>query len=96
VPFVGAGALLFRNYQHELGQIVFGSKGYFLPAFLACVLLSSAPAAVGFLLGWSSAGQRRNDKPLRSWVGFFVGGAVLTFDMILLVAFWMLRLQQPV
>ena len=95
VPLLGAAALAFRNYHHDLGQIIYGSKGFFLPAFGGCLLLSMVPAAIGMLLGWSSAGQRRNDKPMHSWIGFFVGGGILTFDLILLIAFWMLHLQQP-
>lgn len=96
VPFGGAATLAFRNYDHELGQIVYGEEGLWLPAFAGCLLLSMAPSAVGMLLGWSSAGQRRNDRPARSWVGFFVGGGVFTFSLILVIAFWMLRLQHPV
>ncbi len=92
LPFVGAVLLAFRNYQPGLGQITYGPKGLFLPAYLGCILLSAAPGAVGFLLGWSSAGQRRNDKPRRSWIGFFVGGTVLTMNLILLITFWMIRL----
>ena len=95
VPFAGAVVMAFRNYQHELGQIVYGSQGAFLPVFLGCLFVSMVPSAIGFFLGWSSAGQRRNDKPARSWTGFFIGGGVLTFDLILLIAFWMIRLERP-
>ncbi len=95
VPFVGAVALALRNYHHDLAQIIYGQGGLFVPGFVGLVLLSMLPSAIGFLLGWSSAGQRRNDKPRRSWIGFFVGGGMLTFNLILLIAFWMLRLPQP-
>lgn len=95
VPFIVAVLLAHRNYVQELGQIVYGAKGLFLPLFLGCVAVSMAPSAIGFFLGWNSAGQRRNEKPARSWVGFFIGGAVLTFDLILLIAFWMIRLERP-
>ena len=95
VPFLGAAGLVFRNYHSDLGQIVYGSRGFFLPAFFVCLLLSIAPSALAFGLGWSSAGRRRNDKPMRSWIGFFVGSGVLTFDLILAIAFLMLRLEQP-
>jgi hypothetical protein len=90
-PFAGAVVLSFRNYHHDLGQILYSAEGAFLPIFLVCLLVSIAPSTIGFFLGWNSAGQRRNDKPVRSWIGFFIGGGVLTFDLILLVAFWMLR-----
>ena len=93
VPFLGAAGLVWRNYDRELGQIVYGAQGRFLPTFVGCVLLSMLPGALGFLFGWSSAGQRRNDKPARSWVGFFLGGTVLTLDIIMLIAFYLLRLK---
>lgn len=95
VPLVGASLLAYRNYDHELGQIVYGANSLYLPLLLGCVVLSMIPSAIGFFFGWSSAGQRRNEKPAWSWAGFFVGGAVLTFDLILLIAFWMLRLAKP-
>ena len=95
IPLLGAAWLASRNYQHELGQIVYGSKGIFLPAFLGCLILSAGPSAVGFWLGLSSADQRRNDRSARSWIAFFIGGGVLTLNLILLAAFLMLRLQQP-
>lgn len=95
LPCLAAVAFVVRNYRHELGQIVFGTKGLFVPIFFACILLSIVPSVLGFLLGWSSAGQRRNDKPTRSWIGFFVGGSVLTLDLILLIAFMMLHFRQP-
>lgn len=94
-PALVAVVIALRNYQHELGQIVYGAKGMFLPVFAAALLLSLIPGSVGMLLGISSAGQRRNEKPGRSWIGFFVGGSVLTLDIILMIAFWLLRLQQP-
>ena len=96
VPLFGAAALALRNYHHELGQIIYGSKGLFLPGFFGCLLPSMVLAAIGFLLGWNSAGQRRNDRPTHSWIGFFLGGIVLTLDLILLAAFCLLRLAEPV
>jgi hypothetical protein len=95
LPLLAAAALAYRNYHHHLGQIIYGEKSLFLPVFAGLVLLSMVPGAIGLALGWNSAGQRRNDKPARSWVGFFLGGGVLTADTILLIALWMLRLQQP-
>jgi hypothetical protein len=93
-PLVGGAYLAWRNYNQDLGQILYQSKAY-VAAFAGCVLISIAAGGLGCLLGFNSAGQRRNDKPLRSWVGFFVGGGVLTFDVILLIAFLMLRFRPP-
>ena len=96
LPFAAAAIATLQRYNSSLGQIVYGAAGYYVPAVLACILLSIVPAALGCLLGFNSAGQRRNDRQGRSWTGFFVGGAVLTFDLILLIALYMLRLEKPI
>ncbi|MBU0719559.1 MAG: hypothetical protein KJ749_15050 [Planctomycetes bacterium] len=93
VPFLAAAFLTWRNYNPDIAQIVYGAEGSFVPVFLACIAASGLPGFLGFVLGWSSAGQRRNDKPARSWMGFFVGGFVVTLDLILLIAFYMLKLK---
>ena len=95
VPFLGACWLVVTRYQPDLRQIVYGAEGRFLSAFLGCLLLSIVPAGVAFLLGLSSAGQRRNDRPGRAWLGFFLGGFIATMNIVLLLAFWFLRLEKP-
>jgi hypothetical protein len=94
-PMSGAVFLAYRRYHHELAQIIYRQGSLFLPIFGALIMLSMAPSALGMLLGWSSAGQRRNETQAKSWTGFFLGGTVLTLDLILGIAFWMLRLSQP-
>jgi hypothetical protein len=93
LPLLAGAFLAWRNYHGDVGQIIYESR-LFLAAFAGSVLVSMAAAALGCVLGFNSAGQRRNDKPRRSWMGFFIGGGVLTFDVILLIAFMMLRLDQ--
>jgi len=95
IPFLCAALLTARNWNSDLDQITYGVGSRFVPLLLACLLLSMAPSALGFLLGWSSAGQRRNDRSSWSWVGFFLGGLIFTLDFILLLAFWKLRLAIP-
>ena len=96
IPFLGAVAITIRNYDGDLGHIVHGSKGLFLPVFLGCLGLSVVAGAIGAAFGLSSAGQRRNDKPAWSWIGFLLGSGMVTFDIILLIAYWMLRFTQTV
>lgn len=93
LPFLCAAYLALGRYNSELGQIVYGSRGRFVLAFMVCVVASMLPAAAACLLGLSSAGQRRNDKPARSWLSFFLGGGILTLDIILLLAFLILRFE---
>ena len=94
VPSVGAVILMLRNWRLDVRQIIYDPESMYAPALFACLLSSMALAALGFIFGWSSAGQRRNDRPARSWIGFFVGGTILTLNLIQLVAFVMLRLKQ--
>jgi len=94
IPFVAAAWLFLRNLHWDLHQVIYNSRGPFLPIFLACAMLAMLSAALGFVLGWNSAGQRRNDRPGQSWTGFFLGGIIVTLDLILLIAFFMLRLQR--
>ena len=96
VPSVAALWMGWRRFDADLGRIIYGSQGRFMLAYVGCVLLSTAPAALGFVMGWSSAGQRRNDHSGRSWIAFFVGGSVLTLNVVLLIAFYMLRLKPQV
>jgi len=92
-PCAFALLLVWKRFDLTLGRIVYGAQGRFVLAFAGCVLASLAASALGFVLGWNSAGQRRNEKSARSWAGFFIGGGVLTLDLILLIAFYMLRLK---
>ena len=94
IPLLAAAWLAWKRYDGVLGQIVYGSRGRFVPAFLSCILISLVPSTIAFLLGWNSAGQRRNDKSGQSWIGFFLGGAVVTFNLVLLIAFYMLRFEK--
>ena len=93
VPAIAALWMGWRRFDADLGRIIYGSQGRFMLAFVGCVVLSMAPAALGLVMGWSSAGQRRNDLSRRSWIAFFVGGSVLTLNVVLLIAFFMLRLK---
>ncbi len=95
VPFFAAAWLAASRYDSTLGRIIYGAKGQFVLAFAVALVASVAPAAVGFLLGLNSASQRRNDQSSRSWTGFFLGGAILSADIVLLIAFYMLRLERP-
>lgn len=95
VPMLFAAYLVFTRFKPELGQIVYGSGGKFLPAFFGMVVASLLPAFIGFVLGLNSAGQRRNEASRQSWLGFFLGGAILTLDIILVLAFLLLRFNLP-
>lgn len=95
IPLVIGLWLTSRNYRSELGQILYGSKKYLLMHH-ASLLVALGVSFLALVLGWNSAGQRRNDRQGQSWTGFFVGGTVFTASLILMIAFYMLRLEQRV
>ena len=90
LPLSGASYLLIRNYRSELGAITYRSE-FFLPALLACLALAAVMSLFAILFGYNSAGQRRNEKPLRSWMGFLIGSLSLTVAVVGAIAFGLLR-----
>ena len=95
IPCAAATKFAYDRYDPILGQIIYGSTGRFVPVFVGCVLLSMAAAATAFALGWSSVLHPRNERPRQAWFGFFLGGGVLTLNLILMVTFYMIRLERP-
>ena len=91
LPLSGASYLLIRNYRSELGAITYRSESLFLPALLACLALAAMTSLVAIFFGYNSAGQRRNEKPLRSWTGFLIGSLSLTVAVVGAIAFGLLR-----
>ena len=67
--------------------IPYNAKGMRPIAVYVSALGALALSTAGFGLGLNSAGQRRNDKPGLSWLGFFVGAAGITLTVILLLLF---------
>ncbi len=94
LPMAAAVTIAMRNYNDALRQIVYKQNSYAM-ALLACLAVSATLGIVASILGFNSADQRVNDKPRLSWMGFFVGGGVVALDIVILIAFVMLRLKQP-
>ena len=92
VPCLGAFGMALRNYNSDIGHIVYG-RSMWMIAFIACVGLALLIGGTGCLLGLNSAGQRRNEKQRWSWIAFFLGGSVTTLGIILAIAFFVLRVR---
>ncbi len=89
VFLVGLTALIFR-YPKLLIQekvILYNPRGLRMPLIYIFGLTALGLGIAGFGLGLNSAGQRRNDKPTHSWIGFFLGAGSITFTLILLYLF---------
>jgi hypothetical protein len=94
-PFGAAAVLLARNFDREGRVFAYGEGSPYLPVLLVLVGVSFLISAGGSLLGLSSAGQRRNDKNQRSWIGFLFGGLLATLSIIMGLAFILMRFQIP-
>ena len=94
VVLVGVAALLIRNGYHSwhIRRIMYGNPLYQMMV-MGGMALTMLLSGVGLLLGVSSAGQRRNELQRQSWTGFFLGTAVLSLAIIVLVAFWWMRMK---
>ena len=90
-PIALAAIRVATRYDADMRAIPYGSGSLLVPAMLASLGIGLLLSVVGMALGFNSAGQRRNDKPARSWLGFFIGAAAFTTGLIVGVAFWMLK-----
>lgn len=84
--------LIFRNFRIAEVAVVYGGKSMFAPAVFVVTALTLLVAATGAMLGFNSAGQKRNPFNKRSWTAFFVGTATASATIILFGVFWFCRL----
>ncbi|MCK4659260.1 MAG: hypothetical protein KAV82_07025 [Phycisphaerae bacterium] len=85
--------ILGRNYNSELRAIMYGSESIYAPLVMLGTAGISLLSLIGLVLGFNSAGQRRNNMQTRSWVAFFLGTAVLAGAVICLAMFWILKMK---
>ncbi|MBN1491049.1 MAG: hypothetical protein JXA69_14135 [Phycisphaerae bacterium] len=82
-------AMIVTKLNLEMKVISYGKEGLRMPAIYLSGLAAFTLGVAGFGFGMNSAGQRRNDKPRRSWIGFFLGAGAITLSLILLALFRM-------
>ncbi|MGB0716636.1 MAG: hypothetical protein ACPGXK_12195 [Phycisphaerae bacterium] len=94
LPFLASVIVAVRNYKSDIGRIIYQNSTYAM-VLLGCAATAMGLAAIAVILGFNSAGQRINERQNLSWLGFFLGGGVLTLSFIVVIAFMMLRLSKP-
>lgn len=87
VCVVGLAALVFQHLAIREKVIPYNPKSLRMPLVYTSGLLALGLGLAGFGFGLNSAGQRRNDKPTHSWIGFFLGAGAVTLSVILLYLF---------
>jgi hypothetical protein len=79
---------------------VFDPQNFWIPmraggpryyAILGASGLAMISGAIGFLLAFNSAGQKRNTRSSLSWMGFFLNSAVITIAACVFVFFWFFK-----
>ncbi|MCH7702220.1 MAG: hypothetical protein IID37_11080 [Planctomycetes bacterium] len=81
-----------RNLDTELRVIRFSPDSMYKPLYLGICAVTMLLAVVGLVLGFNSAGQRRNEMQTRSWLGFFIGTGSFSLAIVLFWVFWKLQL----
>jgi hypothetical protein len=84
-------ALLVRNLDMENFWVAYNPRSKYLPILAVSLMLSVAGGGVGALLGFNSAGQKRNNKSGLSWAGFFSGAGVVTVALCCGVFFYLTK-----
>lgn len=88
VAVVAVAAMLFQAFRPEDFEVVMAKGGMRFFAILGGVAVSLVCAVVGCLLGFTSAGQKRNAKNGLSWLGFFLNAGVIMLALCLFIFFW--------
>lgn len=87
------GVILLRNYQPDLRAIQFGTRSLYGPIVFGTTAVTMLLSFTGVVMGFNSAGQRRNEMQARSWIAFFLGIAVLSGSIIAFFIFWYWQLK---
>lgn len=86
----GVGLVLQRFNLQDF-QVVYNPHTPRLMAIGGALGLGLLAAALGFLFGLLSAGQRLNKRNNLSWTGFFLSASVITLALCCGIFFWLTR-----
>lgn len=91
---LGAIVLLARNADANFFQtywINYSPKSSYLPSLAISLMVACVAAGIGFLVGWNSAGQKRNTRSQLAWLGFFLCAGVITLSLCTGLLFYVTR-----
>ena len=86
VSLLGLAFVVFKNVDFSQQVIYWGNQNRRLAIYLIGIV-TMLLAGAGFGFGLNSAGQRRNDRPQLSWIGFFLSSAVICATLVILYIF---------
>lgn len=82
---------VLKGLHWETKIIPYSSKSNRMLGVLGTGGLSLVIGAIGFWFGLTSAGQRRNEQQVLSWLGFFLSAMTITASAVLLTTFMLWR-----
>jgi uncharacterized integral membrane protein len=83
---------VLQNFDPTEKTIIFSRQSARYPAILGATGLSAFFSTIGFGLGISSLGHKRNSRQRESWAGFLVGAMMICLAIILFVMFQLFKL----
>ena len=90
--FMLAGAFFVLDaFDWENRWVAYNPQTLRFPAIAGALLLGLAGGTGGFFVGLNSAGQRLNKKSKLSWMGFFVGAAVIALSLSCAAFFYLTK-----
>lgn len=88
---LGVAVLVLQRFDLEDFSVVMRAGGARFYAILGGIFLAGAASFVGSLLGFSSAGHKRNKKSGMSWAGFFLNAVLVAVTLCLFAFFWLTK-----
>lgn len=97
ITFLGAAGMILPKFEREDFEVVMRAGGGRFYAILGAFFVAGAASLLGSLLGFSSAGHKRNKKSGMSWAGFFINALVMAVTLSLFAFFWFAKelVQMP-
>lgn len=87
ISLIGQAYLVFRDIDYSEWTILYGNPNRrYMVYCAAAVTLLLGFSALG--LGFNSAGQRRNERPQMSWLGFFLGVGAVCLAIVFVFFFY--------
>ncbi len=82
---LAGGAAVAEGFDWQAFWLTYNPRGMRILAIGGALVLALTASAVGFGVGFNSAGQKRNTQSRLSWVGFFLNAAAIALALIVSV-----------
>lgn len=86
---ITAAVGILQRFSFEQFEIILKSKRFAM--IMAVIGVAVIAGAIGFFMGLSGAGEKRNKASQLSWMGFFLNAGVITLALSLLAFFYLTK-----